>query len=90
MALAQCHECNGQISTEAAACPHCGAPTGESSYTTTQSTSKKWKTHKLLSLVTTGGGFAIAVVSKEVGFTIAIIGLVWYLYAAIGAWWHHD
>jgi len=26
MALIQCHECNGQVSDHARACPHCGAP----------------------------------------------------------------
>jgi hypothetical protein len=26
MALSKCRECNQQVSTEAAACPHCGAP----------------------------------------------------------------
>lgn len=26
MALIQCKECGGQVSTEAVACPHCGAP----------------------------------------------------------------
>jgi hypothetical protein len=26
MALTKCRECSGQVSTEAAACPHCGAP----------------------------------------------------------------
>jgi hypothetical protein len=26
MALKQCHECNGTVSTEAESCPHCGAP----------------------------------------------------------------
>lgn len=26
MALAPCRECGGQVSTEAAACPHCGVP----------------------------------------------------------------
>ena len=26
MALISCKECNGSVSTEAAACPHCGAP----------------------------------------------------------------
>jgi drug/metabolite transporter superfamily protein YnfA len=26
MALVKCKECNGSVSTEAAACPHCGAP----------------------------------------------------------------
>lgn len=27
MALVKCNECNGDVSTEAAACPHCGAKT---------------------------------------------------------------
>ncbi|MDO9100063.1 MAG: hypothetical protein Q7V53_04870, partial [Caldisericota bacterium] len=26
MALVSCHECNKELSSEAAACPHCGAP----------------------------------------------------------------
>lgn len=26
MAVISCHECNGNVSTEASACPHCGAP----------------------------------------------------------------
>ena len=29
MALTKCRECEGQVSTEAAACPHCGAPQRE-------------------------------------------------------------
>lgn len=28
MAMTKCRECGREISTEAAACPHCGAPTG--------------------------------------------------------------
>lgn len=26
MAIIQCHECSGQVSDQAATCPHCGAP----------------------------------------------------------------
>jgi hypothetical protein len=26
MALMQCHECEGKVSSEASTCPHCGAP----------------------------------------------------------------
>lgn len=29
MALTNCKECNGKLSSEAIACPHCGHPSGE-------------------------------------------------------------
>jgi hypothetical protein len=38
MALIQCHECNGQVSDQAAACPHCGAPAGKGVQTAQAST----------------------------------------------------
>lgn len=32
MALQQCNECGGQVSGNASACPHCGAPTPKTQF----------------------------------------------------------
>lgn len=65
MALIQCNECGGQVATSAAACPHCGAPTATQSQAigtplaTIQQTSKRLKTHILISAVLFFGGIIL-------------------------------
>lgn len=55
MTLIICRECEKQVSSTAAACPHCGAPVAQAGRTvetplaTMQLTSKKLKLHRLLS-----------------------------------------
>lgn len=75
MALINCPECNNQVSSTAASCPHCGAPiaeatgrkAGRAQLTTIQETSKKLKLHVLLSSIV----FWIGVVWLIVGINAA-------------------
>lgn len=57
MALTQCPDCGGKLSTEAAACPHCGRPTGQpepEKVTSQPSTTKSSASRRLMWLVTLG------------------------------------
>lgn len=104
MALITCGECNGQVSDQAATCPHCGAPVASARetsaagqpLTTIQQTSKKFKLQTLLSisLVLFGLLFLWAESSSgqdgTIGGSLAAIGLSWYLITRIRSWWHHS
>lgn len=104
MALIKCLECKGQVSDQAATCPHCGAPvtsaketsaTGQP-LTTIQQTSKKFKLQTVLSigLALFGLLFLWAESSSgqdgKIGSSLAVIGFLWYLITRIRAWWHHS
>jgi hypothetical protein len=68
MSLATCRECQGQVSTEAASCPHCGAPRPvsippEPTAAAAPSTKKRRSPWRLVIL----GGFGLLVISWVVG-----------------------
>ncbi|MEW4982176.1 MAG: hypothetical protein AB1Y26_02940 [Cycloclasticus sp.] len=108
MALINCPDCNNQVSTSAVACPQCGAPIAEAKQskaagvelTTVQETSKKFKTHIIISAVMFWGGL-ISIFSKagnpnrvaEEGLNYPVLfvslGLVWYVVTKLRVWWHH-
>lgn len=75
MALIKCAECNNQVSSTAATCPHCGAPVASktehaatgSTVTTVQETGKRLKVHIMLSLAI----FFIGIISAAVSFSAA-------------------
>lgn len=62
--------------------------------TTVEQTSKKFKLHQLI-------GFALMVIgivavaggagsgASAGGFLFFVVGLLWYILARVGAWWHH-
>lgn len=97
MALITCHECNAQVSSEAAACPKCGAPIKSDAanvaagrVVTTQQTSKVFKVGQLLAALL----MVIGVVSCSQGERVAsaswwIAGVVLWVAARLGAWWRN-
>lgn len=102
MALTSCDECGSKVSTKAGSCPDCGAPVagGPGSARTVEDTSKKFKAHQLLgaasatigtigtcSMATDDSGQMSMLGVVFVG--MALLGMVWFIGARIGAWWHH-
>ena len=57
MALMECRECRGEVSSMAKACPHCGAPVS-SSVQVIEKTSKHWKSMRLVSVAMFFAGVA--------------------------------
>lgn len=95
--LMACPGCGQKVSVQAAACPHCGQPIAQrdGARVTTQQTAKGWKAGQL-----TGAGLMLAGVvgcaammaepgAGLWGTPVFLLGLVVYLAARIGAWWHH-
>lgn len=110
MALINCPDCNNQVSTSAVACPQCGAPIAEYrqseaagvSLTTTQETSKKFKLHSLISLLSIFLGFALSMIlmgepgektePSMMGLIPGIMiigGIIWFIVTKFRIWWHH-
>jgi hypothetical protein len=101
MALIKCAECGGQVSSQAFACPHCGAPVPDDqgaakSLTTIQETSKRLKVHILFSALLFWGGIIVAfgqsadpTASFNPGPLMITIGLFWYIITKARVWWHH-
>lgn len=100
--LIACPECYRQISDRAGSCPHCGTPMGatRSHYEpvhTVQQTAKKWKAMQFFSLASLCFGMlTCAVVPNEVGNPgkiaselMVVGGICVYIFARVGAWWHH-
>ncbi len=96
MALMNCPECNNQVSSTAASCPHCGAPIAEAigrkapgaPLTTIQGTSKRLKLHVILSSIV----FWIGVVWLIVGINTAKEGeqssAVPVIFLLVGVVWY--
>ena len=99
MALIECDECGAMVSDKASACVKCGAPlnTGmvplakaDGKVVTTQQTGKKYKALQLLGVVMILAG-VVSCTAKETTVAVGLlaIGLLVFLGARIGAWWHH-
>lgn len=101
--LIKCHECGHDVSTQAPACPHCGAPVSsenqatKSNLVTTQLTSKRLKIHTLISAILLLLGLIgfisrTAVGEAPSGFTTLLMttGLIWLVVTRIRVWWHHS
>lgn len=94
MALINCPDCGREVSSNAPACPSCGAPIQAQ---TIEATAKKWKGLQLLGalLVILGIGPCVAGTDSGndatvgVGVALLLIGLVLFLGARFGAWWGH-
>lgn len=97
MALIRCSECGKDVSSLAAACPHCGNPVAESAaakasgtaVVTTQQTARKFKMHMAIgvALCAIGVVFMVSESGKAHGLIAFVIGLLWYLVARVRAWW---
>jgi len=101
MALQPCPECAREVSSSAAACPHCGHPVvaaqavsipGEP-IVTTQATSKDIKIHTLLSVGLGIVGLLMAMspdpAAQTVGGVLLFVALSWYIGTRITKWWRH-
>lgn len=98
MALVACHECRKDVSTQAASCPHCGAPVSGSgaSVVTTQQTAKSLKLHMVVSglMIVVG---VIAMIATNGPHTspalwaalLVVFGGVWLIVTKIRRWWNH-
>ena len=89
MPLIKCPSCDKDVSSEAPACPHCGHPIRP---TTIQKTSKKWKGLKLLSVLTVIIGIALASTGQEednIAWLLIMGGIITFVIAFVGSWWHH-
>ena len=107
MALVQCPDCEKQVSTSAVACPHCGAPIAGAQeakaagtpLTTTQSTSKKLKGQKIISvlMIIIGSVWLFTLLSQEpdpesgtgLPMLITLVGVIWFVVVRFRSWWHH-
>jgi uncharacterized membrane protein YvbJ len=100
MALQNCSECGNEVSSKAATCPKCGNPITNAAQIhatdkpviTTQATSKKFKGQQLLAAVLCCLGLIIQMVGGADtywGAIVLLVGLVWFIVARVGAWWHH-
>jgi len=99
MALTKCKECGKEISTEAISCPSCGAP--QKSPVTIEATGKKWKKLTLASVMALlvgiflifmaagSGSSSSAGATAGIGVLLTLGGIVGYLAARFGSWWHH-
>lgn len=97
--LQDCESCGGQVSSDAASCPHCGHPVGSPTdrprserTVTTQATGKKAKAHQLIAaLVAIVGVIMIVGPDQPSPFAPLLIlaGLIWFLAARIYAWWQY-
>ncbi|MGP8282819.1 MAG: hypothetical protein ACLQT6_08910 [Desulfomonilaceae bacterium] len=92
MSLIKCPECNKDVSTQAASCPHCGAPISppQEIKVVTELTGKRYKTLIFFSLATCIVGFFFAITGyPEFGVYMIVIGFIGYSYAKYLIWWEH-
>ncbi len=102
MALIKCPECEGDVSSKATACPHCGYPLtpaaqGPRPIQVIEQTGKGWKAIRAL-------GWLLIVVSVVVllrqlaaddprgvalGWWIGVAGVMCVVTSRAGAWWYH-
>lgn len=95
MALIKCQGCGKDVSAQAVSCPVCGHPV---SVTTIEATGKRWKKMQVTGAFLAIGGifFAIAIGGSTdigaftgIGVIAFLAGIVMFVWARIGAWWHH-
>ncbi len=107
MALMACPECAREVSDKAPSCPACGAPIASAAerrsvgvpLTTVQETSKRLKSHILVSALLFWGGIIWLFSAGSAGSGDANTGvlaslsmfggLVLYLVTKFRIWWHH-
>lgn len=108
MALIQCPDCNTDVSARAPTCPKCGAPIAAAEetkaagapLTTTQSTTKKLKSHLIyaVAMMVIGGIITYANAGNNItgystgsiiGVVLIVAGMGWWMATKIRVWWHH-
>lgn len=104
MALQQCPECGGQVSSAAPACPHCGysparvhQQTAPQRVQTVESTSKQWKAGQAIGGIACvigtmsfcGGASSGSGDAAAVGLLIGGLGFLLFVGSRIAAWWYH-
>lgn len=99
--LIQCRECGGQVSSQAATCPQCGAPTGKgpAGTRTVEQTAKRWKGLTLIGGLLLAGGLVVLILDLMTSGAMGnltpyailaiIIGGGAYAIARVCAWWYH-
>lgn len=88
MALTSCRECGAKVSTQAEACPKCGAP--QRGTVTTQQTAKRYKGAQLAgAAMLVIGLFAMFNGGLSWGSLLTLLGLVVFIGARFLAWWNH-
>lgn len=103
--LQDCPACDRQVSSAAAACPHCGHPIGAPTDSarsertlTTQATGKQAKRHQLLAGLVIAVGVIFIIGGSQsggaptplvIGWSLFGVGFLWYFLARFYAWWHY-
>ena len=105
MALINCPDCDKQVSSNAPACPNCGAPIATASapppesptapeVQTVEQTGKKWKALELFGVGMTFGGCVISGILHKFGYggfgvAVVLAGMATWGFASVSAWWDH-
>ena len=99
MSVKNCRECRGLVSTEAVACPHCGAPVSTRAVGTAiqpiERTAKSLKSRVVISLLCFLVGVIWAITATNTGanrtwpLLLCLFGLLWFLETKARIWWHH-
>ncbi len=105
MALINCPECDAQVSDVAESCPKCGYPIAQAKQVRNgvgktqaiEKTSKYYKIQQLNAALLAVVGVIMLVAGVGTGGVVVAVlgglgtaaGLVWYIVASTGAWWHH-
>lgn len=94
MALIACHECKKEVSSQAAACIHCGAPltraADPASVVTTQQTAKRYKAMQLVgALMIVAGVVACSAGESRHSGWLWVLGFLVWLGGRLRGWWHH-
>jgi DNA-directed RNA polymerase subunit RPC12/RpoP len=93
MALIQCRECGRDISDQATACPHCGAPRVVQQKVEIEATHRGLKNQMIWAVCLMLGGCVGAMTAggQAAGFwaLLMLAGLVWWLVARMGAWYRN-
>lgn len=89
MSLIKCTECGKEVSDKAPTCPNCAYPLHAQ---TIEATGKKWKMLQVVGIFLMIGGCVSAFDKTNnplVGSGSISIGLILFVGAKVGAWWHH-
>lgn len=95
--LTTCTACQGNVSSAAAACPHCGHPMSIESTgverqqrVTTQATGREVKGHQLAGLGILAFGTILAIAVPGYGaWLLAVVGMFWITAASFMSWWRY-
>lgn len=97
MALIKCPDCQTDVSSFAVSCVKCARPIlpanikiGQHKTQTIEKTSKKYKAQLIWSSLLTIIGFCMIYYgATKWGAGCAAIGVLWFFFTRLGAWWEH-